>query len=472
MRRQGTVRLGVVVVASTVITAATLSMPAASNASGTSPDTSVSPSLDPCGSAGGGLFAQRWIQSAVAVDPCPSRRQAQLATSRTRAPGRGSVVAPDRPFPQHSGYSQPWMTPKGWTQAELDDSVRRHWSQWKSAYLRTDNDGGLWVRYDDSDSTVSEAIGYGMILAAYLGDKAVFDGLWSYAQHHPSEVDPRLMAWKQTLIDGHMRAVEGAASATDADFDMAYALLLAHRQWRHAEATYRRASLEVLSGIEDSDLNPLTHTTTPGDWASGSDAMHTRPSDIMPGHWRAFIRLGGRHRRIWSQVRKASLKVLRDASRVNAGTGLLADFMVRNHGRWRPVPGRYLETQHDGDFGYNACRTPWRLTVGWLAGERGVRSIVAVQTHWFRTAHSGVPGRLRAGYFVANGPVGKPYVDYWDLSFAAPVAVSAVTGGNRGRTWLSRAWRQVEAQPAVTGYYSDSLRLMAALVVGGNWWTP
>ena len=59
------------------------------------------------------------------------------------------------------------------------------------------------------------------------------------------------------------------------------------------------------------------------------------------------------------------------------------------------------------------------------------------------------------------------------MAFLAPLAVAAMIEPAVGtnQPWLDAAWAAVVQQPP-TDYYSDSLKLMAMLVVSGNWWTP
>ncbi|MEK8034441.1 glycosyl hydrolase family 8 [Ideonella sp. DXS29W] len=87
------------------------------------------------------------------------------------------------------------------------------------------------MKYDNTCSTVSEAHGYGMVLAAYMADKATFDSMYGYFTKHLSKAGPHLMAWKQTLKGGKMTDAEEQISVTDGDLDLAYALLLAHVEW-------------------------------------------------------------------------------------------------------------------------------------------------------------------------------------------------------------------------------------------------
>src|SRR5262249_26048404 len=78
-----------------------------------------------------------------------------------------------------------------------------------------------------ADSTVSEGIGYGMIIAVFMGDQPLFDELWKYEQMHPD--DNGLMNW-YILKDGTI-GENGTGGATDADEDWAFALLMADKQW-------------------------------------------------------------------------------------------------------------------------------------------------------------------------------------------------------------------------------------------------
>jgi Glycosyl hydrolases family 8 len=63
----------------------------------------------------------------------------------------------------------------------------------KSAYL--ENCGSnIRVKWDDVSKTVSEGIGYGMLLAVYANDKASFDGLYNYYKSFLN--DDGLMHWQ------------------------------------------------------------------------------------------------------------------------------------------------------------------------------------------------------------------------------------------------------------------------------------
>ena len=384
--------------------------------------------------------------------------------------------AANRPFPFHAAYTAGVIKPDHISQSQMDQTVRRHYAAWKTRYLR--NLGGeYWVKYDGSNTTVSEAHGYGMVLTAYMGDRAIFDSMLRYFKAHPSRLTPHLMAWKQTLKNGKMVDIEGADSATDGDLDVAYALLLADKQWGSTGSTdYNVEALLVLHGVLQGDFNGATATLKLGDWATGADANLTRPSDFMSGHMLAFARADAANEDTWLAIHaKIAAIVNFQFAHGSAKTGLMPDFMEKQGADFVPAVGKVLETQHDGDYSYNACRTPWRLSISHIVeGNPEMLAPLRKQAAWIKTITSGDPSRIKAGYYVRNGVNGKSYVNYSDLPFTAPFAVVAMLGGSKGQGWLNSLWDSITGGDfgIATDYYGDSIRMQVLLTVSGNWWSP
>src|SRR3982751_4301743 len=76
------------------------------------------------------------------------------------------------------------------------------------------------------NSTVSEGIAYGMIIAVLCDQQALFDDFYRYALCFENKSG--LMDW-YIAPDGSRPLAVGAA--TDSDEDIAWALVMAHRQW-------------------------------------------------------------------------------------------------------------------------------------------------------------------------------------------------------------------------------------------------
>ena len=59
------------------------------------------------------------------------------------------------------------------------------------------------------------------------------------------------------------------------------------------------------------------------------------------------------------------------------------------------------------------------------------------------------------------------------MAFLAPLAVAAMIEPAIGTNgpWLDALWSELEIQ-SPEDYYADSIRLMAMIVVSGNWFEP
>jgi len=415
------------------------------------------------------------VKGTVQVPKSPAVIAIALAAVLAGSPAPASAAA--RPFPYHVTLAPGVIKPNNLSQAQMDAKISSFYKAWKTNYLRDLGGGKLWVKYDNTNSTVSEAHGWGMVLAAIMADRSVFDSMFQYFKVHPSSIAGHLMAWKQTLMNGRMVSVQGVDSATDGDLDIAYGLLLADTQWGSAGTiNYKAEALRVMRDILAYDVNQTTWTLTLGDWATGAHADHTRPSDFMTDHFLAFAKAAPGQADKWNKIYDGVARIVNyQFNHGSQTTGLMPDFMVRSGTDFIPVSGKYLETIHDGDFSYNACRTPWRLSMTYiLEGRTEMLAALKTQASWIRSKTGGIPTNIRAGYYVRNGPNGESYVNYHDLAFTAPFAVDAMTGGAASQAWLNSLWSSIAGGDYGTqvNYYGDTIRLQVMLTLAGDWWQP
>jgi len=387
-----------------------------------------------------------------------------------------AAAAQSRPFPQHVAYAA-GIKPNNLTQAEMDSVVQTFWNAWASRYIMSDGHGGFYVAYnlegqgDKGAATVSEAHGYGMVLCAYMGDKAHFDGMYKYYKEHPSDNNPLLMAWEQNT---HLHDMGGADSATDGDMDIAYSLLIANKQW--GGGNYLAEANKMINAIMESDVNQDTWTLRLGDWATdgtsqGYDsATATRPSDFMFDHMRSFLAATGDTR--WSKViDKTNAVVNAMYHQFSPRTGLIPDFVVYDGSNYLPAPPRFLEGKSDGKYAYNSCRTPWRFATDYLlTGRSGVLEDMRKTNSWIQTSSQGDPNQVYPGYNLAGWPLDKSYLDD---SFTSPFAVAAMIDRSN-QAWLNSLWGWI-ANRGINegdGYFGNSITMQCALVISGNWFSP
>lgn len=386
----------------------------------------------------------------------------------------GGAIA--HPFGTHAGYADGVIQPERDPSA-LDAETAAFYDTWKERYLEPAcQPGHLRVAYatDGDRRTVSEAIGYGMLIAVLMAGhdpdaQEVFDGLWAYVVDHPTADNVDLLAWAQ---DDACQDVDGSDSATDGDIDVAYALLLADAQWGSGGGVdYAAAADARIAAILAAEVHPTADTILLGDWAiDPAFADATRLSDQMPSHFKAFAAAAGVSR--WDAVTDRSYDVIAALQEEHApDTGLLPDFAVGADGAVPiPAPAGYLEGAADGAYSYNACRAPWRLATDYLLdGDDRAQTAVRAMNAWVRAETADDPSAVRAGYALD----GTPLVDYPSMAFTAPFAVAAMVEPAEGtnQPWLDALWESMlAAEPE--GYYEDTIRLLAMIVVSGNWWTP
>jgi endo-1,4-beta-D-glucanase Y len=253
--------------------------------------------------------------------------------------------------------------------------------------------------------------------------------------------------------------------------DIAYALLLADRAWGSTgRYDYRRLALRRIAAIRRSTVNPDIGLMLLGDWSTAGSRLYgtSRTSDWNPVYFRAFQAVTGDP--AWARIaeahRAATARLQREYS---PRTGLMPDFVQGAGDRVRPVTGRVLETPHDGDFGFNACRTPWRLGLdAVLSGDAVSTAAARRMTGWFRSVTGGDPARVGSGYALD----GAPYRGAGDNAFWAPLAVSAMADP-AAQPWLDALWTRLAAAKVDPGnYFGDTLQLQVMIVVSGNYPRP
>lgn len=389
---------------------------------------------------------------------------------------------PARPFPQHTTYASGTIRPNHVSQEELDSDTRNFYDLWKSRYLigaGQEPDGQPRYRVEHGGgNTVSEGQGYGMLLAVYLAGhdpdaRLIFDGLWEFALDHPSMHDSRLMDW---YVNGDESPdTVGDDSAFDGDSDMAFALLLAERQWGNdGRFNYRTEATRVLAGMLQSTVGPDSRLPLLGDWIIPYDEdfnqWTARTSDLMPDHFRNFAL--ATNDMAWAEVLDACQSLVEQMQNDFSPTaGLLPDFILSQQPAsppYQPVGPNYLEGPDDGRYDYNACRDPWRLATHALITGDGI-SLNQVRriTQWLHTATGGDPLAVRAGYNL-DGTV-QTDADYFTTAFAAPFAVACMTDPAE-QDLLNGLYDAIRLSDE--DYYEDTLTALCLVVLSGNWWAP
>jgi endo-1,4-beta-D-glucanase Y len=378
----------------------------------------------------------------------------------------GAATVPTRPFPQAENLAYHGLKPGRHPQAELNAIVLKAYLQWKQRYLvkSTAVPGDYKIAFNARNWTVSEAMGYGMLVTVQMAGadpqaRDIFDGLNRFRKRYPSSVNPAFMSWQ---IKDEAR-VEKNDSATDGDMDMAMALLMAETQWGGEQ--YAKEALPLIRQLGKTLVRP-DFSLRLGDWddEESKSQTGTRPSDFTTAHFRAFFRATGDP--LWRGLEDKCYAILEQLQQDYApGTGLIPDFAVRGqNGNWKPAPPGFLEGKNDGAFGYNSCRVPWRIGFSAVYDkDPRARKILDRLMAW-AVRSPAKPRDFMAGYRLD----GKALANYSEPSFSSPTGVAAMAT-EKGE-WLDQAFELAAEKPV--DYYSDSIALLCLLVMSGNAWLP
>lgn len=326
-------------------------------------------------------------------------------------------------------------------------------------------------------STVSEGIGYGMLIAVYMNDQALFDGLWLYEQQF---LDSRygLMNW-YIKADGSGPGdnPSGVGPATDADEDMAYALIMADKQWGgkgKLNKNYIDFAKAQMSAVWNNEIYNYIYLRA-GPWA---DDSNLNLSYFAPSYYKVFATIDQTPTSNWTKVIDTMYTVLNASlSNGNATNGLVPAWCDRSG---KPNGQAYGSTggASPTNYQYDSCRTPFRVGLDWcLNGDKRAQTYVALTSKFFSTTVGGAT-QIVDGYDLN----GTPHAQYQtganaqkqSAAFVGPAGVGAMSDKNY-QTFVNDAYGVLATPygnplyPTVGGtYYDDSWMVLSLLMMTAN----
>ncbi|WP_310556846.1 glycosyl hydrolase family 8 [Flavobacterium sp.] len=388
-----------------------------------------------------------------------------------------NAQTPSFPFPKHTTYTTGTIKPNNFTQIQLDNQVKSFYDSWKTTYLKPHctDPSQYYIEFSATgNKCVSEGQGYGMVIVAYMAGydvnaKTEFDGLYKWVKQHPSNINPLLMNWRQ---GSSCQSIQNDA-ATDGDLNIAFALLLADKQWGSTGIiNYLQDAINIINAIKTSSLFLPTNSVKLGDWATGNNyANDTRSSDLMTSHFRTFQDVTSDI--TWTNVLEKSFSIINTIQTNNSAiSGLLPDFIENCDSTPIPAVPGFLEGPNDGFYAYNACRVPWNLGVDYaLYGDVRAKTACDKINIWLKSTTSNNINNIQSGYKLDGSTNGQ---NYRHLAFMAPFTVGAMVNASN-QTWLNNLWSYLVNAPIDNfgnGYYGDVIKMYSMIIVSGNYWAP
>ena len=178
------------------------------------------------------------------------------------------------------------------------DALSALWSFYKFQYI----DAGRVVSLDEGDITTSEGQGYALLRAVWSEDAETFASVWDWTRRNLQVRGDHLFAWKWK------GRVLDANSATDADTDVALALLLASRRFSKPE--YEGEARAILADIWRLEVLELGEVAVPtaGDWTRRDRYPVVHVAYLAPYAYEEFASFDEEHP--WSRVVDGSYRLL------------------------------------------------------------------------------------------------------------------------------------------------------------------
>ncbi len=391
------------------------------------------------------------------------------------APSRGPAPATAGhafPFPQNRENSR-CVYPKLYR----NEDVQAMYAQWKANNVTSDgakgfrrvkrpNEPGL-----EKNSTVSEGIAYGMLLAVYMDDQALFDDLWQYEQQFLDKTG--LMHW-YIKADGSGVGSDpsGAGPATDADEDMAFALVMADKQWGgqgKLKSKYIDIAKGQITAIWNNEVHDYQYLKPWPD--NGLPAVNL--SYFAPAFYKVFAKVDTANAANWKKLTDTMYNVLETT--LNAGNGNTDNGLVP---AWSDTSGK----PNGGAFGsggasptnyqYDSCRMPFRIGLDYCwNGDTRAQAYVTKTSNFFSAIGA---SKVVDGYELNGTP--RPQFQVGDkaliqsASFLGPAAVGAMSSATY-QSFLDEAYGILVAGKSDVGgtYYDESWMVQSLLMMTASY---
>ena len=356
-----------------------------------------------------------------------------------------------QPFPANKVYSYGLMATSKSSQHALNN-----YNTWKTNFVEDCNNGRKRIKFDDPSKTVSEGIGYGMLLAVYSADKTLFDGLWLYYKDNLNSNG--VMNWK---INGCSGTAE-YNGATDAELDAAFALIVADYQWASSGSiNYKNDAITLITAIKTHEVEVNTYILKPGDQFGGSQI--TNPSYFSPAYYRAFGAFTN-DSAFWNQVAAKSYTVINNNLTVNNAVGGLVSDWCQATGAYSPQANGYAG--QGKLYSYDAARTPWRIAVDYAWYGNADAKNYSKKSSDFVRVNLGGSANIKDGY-NQNGTLSG---QWHNATFVGAFACAAMAGENQ--LHLDTSYDDLNALGEPDRYFNQTLKTLYLFLLTGNFYLP
>lgn len=315
--------------------------------------------------------------------------------------------------------------------------------------------------------TVSEGIGYGMLITLFAEDWDAFNRLWIYSTAYRNSQYAKgtgLMPW---LTVSFSWDIVDDASATDADLDIATSLVIAY--YKTGNQNYLNDALTLINAIWTEEINPSNLLIYSGDtpmWKTADPVYNL--SYFSPVALRLFAMVDPGHD--WTGVLNAGYAYMQKVQA--AGTGVFPDW---SNGAGVAVnPNNNSADKTYWSFNKESVRIPWRIAWDyyWFQDERAA-SVLNTLNAFIAAKSGGDPSQIPAVNYSWNLSAGEDIAGLklptqWSAAWCA-------TGIAGNAAWLESCTNLLNATEMATSsssYFSNMLQMMYSQLLNGMYTKP
>jgi endoglucanase len=249
--------------------------------------------------------------------------------------------------------------------------VESLWERYKRDFLE---EGTLRaIDHEQEGITTSEGQSYTMLRAVWIDDKETFDTAWQWTKDNLQHENDRLISWlfgkRADDTYGILTDRNGQNSATDADVDIALALLFASRRWN--DERYFGDAIVIIRDIWDKEVamigdRPYLLANDVEKTQADKTSYLLNPSYYSPYAYKIFAQVDPDHD--WEALADTSYEVLNQNLSSNldkrSTASIPSDWIVidKTTGEISAVLDSD-ESNMTTNYSYDALRLPWRLAL-------------------------------------------------------------------------------------------------------------
>jgi cellulose synthase (UDP-forming) len=287
----------------------------------------------------------------------------------------------------------PAASRSGDARARERDELSALWSLYRYTHVRE----GRVVALDEGGITTSEGQAYAMLRAVWADDRRSFEEVWRWTRENLQIRGDRLLAWKWK------GAVLDKNAATDADQDVALALILASRRFR--ERRWLEDARALLADVWKHEVIVAGGRPVPtaGNWAVTERFPTVHVAYLAPYAYEVFAQVDPAHP--WKDLVRSSYEILRFLF-VEQRLALPPEIVYVD-----PRTGKILLERPGGPgpapFGYDAVPIYWRVALDARWFGRGAEADLRDRMLAFPREAFRAEGRLRERYTTQGRPLSQ-----------------------------------------------------------------